>query len=58
MCGSCRDVAGAAKKCQEITMDRKVKIIELEFGEKMVDISHVWNTNHTTISTILKIVEM
>ena len=58
MCGSCRYVAGAAKKCQEITMDRKVKIIELEFGEKMVDISHVWNTNHSTISTILQIVEM
>ena len=30
MSGSCRDVAGAARQCQEITMETKVKIIELE----------------------------
>ena len=30
MSGSCRDIAGAAKKCQEIAVDTKVKIIELE----------------------------
>ena len=58
MSGSCRDIAGAAKKCQEIAVDTKVKIIELEWGEKMVDISHTCNTNHATISMILRIMEM
>ena len=49
------DVAGAAKKCQAITMETKVKIIErVEHGKKMVDITHSYNMNYSTISTSLK----
>ncbi|XP_067566187.1 putative CENPB DNA-binding domain-containing protein 1 [Pseudorca crassidens] len=49
------DVAGTAKKHQTITMETKVKIIEkVERGEKMVDITHSYNVNHSTIGTILK----
>ena len=49
------DVAGATKKSQVIRMETKVKIIErVEQGEKMVDIAHSYNTNRSTISTILK----
>ena len=39
------DVAGTAKKHQAITTETKVKIIErMERGEKMVDITHSYNT--------------
>ena len=42
---SCGDVAGAAK-CQTITVETKVKIIESG--------AHSYNMNHSTISMILK----
>ena len=49
------DVARTAKKRQAITMETKVKIIErVERGEKMVDVAHSYNMNHSTIGTILK----
>ena len=49
------DVAGTAKKCQVITMETKVKIIErVERGKKMVDVAHSYNMNRSTISTILR----
>ncbi|XP_066879268.1 putative CENPB DNA-binding domain-containing protein 1 [Kogia breviceps] len=49
------DVAGTAKKCQVITMETKVKVTErVERGEKMVDVAHSYNMNHSTIGTILK----
>ena len=39
------DVAGTAKKHQAITTETKMKIIErMERGEKMVDITHSYNT--------------
>ena len=48
-------VAGTAKKCQVITMETEVKIIErVEQGEKMVDIAHSYNMNRSTIGMILK----
>ncbi|TEA41514.1 hypothetical protein DBR06_SOUSAS19510007, partial [Sousa chinensis] len=54
-CKSSSDVAGTVKKRQEITMETKVKIIErMEQGEKMVDISHSYNMNHSTTGMILK----
>ena len=44
------DVTGTVKKCQEITMKTKVKIIETEErGEKMVDIAHSYNINQSTM---------
>ncbi|XP_069901617.1 tigger transposable element-derived protein 1-like [Globicephala melas] len=53
-CKSSSDVAGTVKR-QEITMETKVKIIErMEQGEKMVDISHSYNMNHSTTGMILK----
>ncbi|XP_068393656.1 putative CENPB DNA-binding domain-containing protein 1 [Eschrichtius robustus] len=49
------DVAGTAKKHQAITMETKVKITEkVERGEKMVDVTHSYNVNRSTIGTILK----
>ncbi|XP_069396411.1 tigger transposable element-derived protein 1-like [Delphinus delphis] len=52
---SSSDVARTAKKCQAIMMETKVKIIErVEQGEKMVDVAHSYNMNHSTISTTLK----
>ena len=43
------DVAGTAKKHQEITMETKMKIIEkVEQGEKMADIAHSYNMNYLT----------
>lgn len=40
------DTVGTAKKCQEIPMETKVKIIErVERGEKMTDISCSYNMN-------------
>ena len=49
------DVTYTAKKCQVITMETKVKIIErMKWGKKMVDIAHSYNMNHSTISTILR----
>ena len=48
------DVAGAAKKCQAIIMETKVKIIENGARQKMVDIANSYNMNHSTIGTILK----
>ncbi|TEA39858.1 hypothetical protein DBR06_SOUSAS4610103, partial [Sousa chinensis] len=54
-CKSSGDVAGTAKKCQVITVETKVKIIErVEQGEKIVDITHSCNMNRSTIGTILK----
>ena len=47
-------IPGAAKKHQAIMTETKVKIIErVEQGKKMVD-AHSYNTNHSTIGTILK----
>ena len=47
--------AGTIEKCQAITMETKVKIIErVEHGKKMVDITHSYNMNYSTISTSLK----
>ena len=38
------DVAGTAKKCQVITMETNVNIIErVEWGEKTVDVAHSYN---------------
>ena len=52
---SSSDVAGTAKKCQAITMETKVKIIERAGqGEKIVDVAHSYNMNHSNICTILK----
>ena len=52
---SSSDVGGTAKKRQVITMETKVKIIEIvERGEKAVNVTHSYNMNHSTISTILK----
>ena len=49
------NVAGATEKCKVITMETEVKIIErVEQGEKMADIAHSYNMNHSTIGTILK----
>ena len=49
------DVAGTVKKGQAIMMETKVKVIErLERGKKMLDITHSYNMNHSTIGTILK----
>ena len=54
-CKSSGDVAGTAKKHQGIMMETKVKIIEkVEWGEKMVDITHSYDMNCSTISMILK----
>ena len=40
------DTVGTAKKCQEIPMETKVKIIErVERGEKMTNISCSYNMN-------------
>ena len=40
------DTVGTTKKCQEILMETKVKIIErVERGEKMTDISCSYNMN-------------
>ena len=53
-CESNGDVAGAAKKHQAIMMETKLKIIErAERGKKMID-ARSYNTNHSTVSTILK----
>ena len=50
-----RDVVGTAKKCQAITMETKVKIIErVERGEKMLDVARSYNMNCSTIGIILK----
>ena len=52
---SSSDAAGAAKKCQPITVKIKVKVIErVEQGKKMVDITLSYNRNHPTICMILK----
>ena len=49
------DVAGTAKKHQEITMETKMKIIEkVEQGEKMVDTSCSCNISNSTTGMILK----
>ncbi|XP_066889604.1 putative CENPB DNA-binding domain-containing protein 1 [Kogia breviceps] len=49
------DVGGTAKKHQVITMETKVKIIEIvERGEKTVNVTHSYNMNRSTISTIQK----
>ncbi|XP_068410092.1 putative CENPB DNA-binding domain-containing protein 1 [Eschrichtius robustus] len=49
------DVAGTTKKHQAITMETKVKITErVEGGEKMVEVAHSYNMNHSTIGMILK----
>ena len=49
------DVAGTAKKRQVMIMETKVKVTErVERGEKMVDVAHSYNMNHSTIGTILK----
>ena len=54
-CKSSGDVAGTVKKCQEIMMQTNVKIIErVERGEKMLDIAHSYNMNHSIIGTNLK----
>ena len=54
-CGSGGDVAGTAKKHQEIAMETKVKIIErMKQGKRMVDIACFCTMNHSTIGTILK----
>lgn len=51
---SSNNEAGTAKKHQAITMGSKVKIIEgNEGGEKMADIARSYNTNRSTIGTIL-----
>ena len=42
--------AGTAEKCQAITMETKVNIIErVEHGKKMVAIAHTYNMNYSTI---------
>ena len=42
------DVAGAAKKCQAIMMETKVRIIEtVEQGKKMADVTNSYNMNHS-----------
>ena len=47
--------AGTAEKCQAITMETKVKIIErVEQGKKIVDVTHSYNMNYSIISTSLK----
>ena len=49
------DVAGTGKKCQAITVETKVIIIErVERGEKMADVARSCNKNRSTTSTILK----
>ena len=48
------DVAGTAK-CQTITVETKVKTIErVEQGKKMVDVTHFYNINCSTMNIILK----
>ena len=46
---------GTARKCQEITRETKMKIIErMEHGEKMVDTAGSYDMHCSTISVILK----
>lgn len=50
---SCGDVVGTARKRKAVTMEIKVKTIEiLDQSDKMVNITHSYNVNGST--TILK----
>ena len=52
---SSSDVAGTAKKHQAMLMETKVKIIErVEWDKKMVDVTHSFNLNSSTIGTVLQ----
>ncbi|XP_066889619.1 tigger transposable element-derived protein 1-like [Kogia breviceps] len=54
-CKTSGEVAGTAKKCQVITMETKVKIMErVERGKKTVDVACYYNMNGSTIHMSLK----